>query len=159
MEKVDASFQEQLVLLRDLTRTTGVLHDAQVLQLKLWPLVAVPHATASEFVFNWEDKEIDFRMKVKGKAPKDLQKRLESLDESVKFLLGDDYLVRVRFQGKVVYRGPRKAPVKQPVELEYDRSEFEHQVFRKNFEDHLKNIKELEGALDGEFPGLEGDDA
>ena len=41
---------EQLLLLRAFTKTTGMLHDAQVLQLKMWPRVVSGKKLVSK---NW----------------------------------------------------------------------------------------------------------
>lgn len=40
------SIWEQLYLLREQTRVTGALFEAQVLQLKMWGTLALPHAEA-----------------------------------------------------------------------------------------------------------------
>jgi hypothetical protein len=111
---------EQLMLLRDLTEKSGALHEAQVLQLKLWPLTVFDtYANGSEFQFSWEKHEIDFYLTTssKHKPPKDMDSRLKILDTEVKNLLGDSYLVRVRVRGKVIFRGIRKkawTPPKSP---------------------------------------------
>lgn len=108
---------EQLLLLRDLTEKTGALHEAQVLQLKLWPLTVFDkYATGSEFHFSWEKHEVDFHLSTssKYKPPADMDKRLVILDTEVKGLLGDTYLVRVRVRGKVIFRGVRKKPWTPP---------------------------------------------
>jgi hypothetical protein len=102
---------EQLTLLRGITGGGQFLHEAQVLQLKIWPLIAAPHADTSDFVFDPEKKTIDFHLKIgKGKkAPPNLEDMFDGLDRSVRAMLGDEWLVRVRVQNKVIYRGTRKA--------------------------------------------------
>lgn len=95
------------MLLKDLTRRLDMLHDAQVLQLKMWPLVLFTHARSAELAVSFENKEVDYIVKTKGKAPADLKDRFEYLNEWTKWLLGNDWLVKVKIQGKQVYRGGR----------------------------------------------------
>lgn len=97
------------MLLRALTESTGILHDAQVLQLKMYPLFYIEHARSAEVHVNLEDKEVDFYVKVKGKEPANFDAKCEELNKAVKWLLGPAWLVRVRIREKVVYRGLRGA--------------------------------------------------
>lgn len=88
---------EQLAHLSGLTKTTGVLHEAQVLQLKYWPYVMAPHAKSIETVVFQEKKEVRFVLKLGKKAPpSDFQARLDALDRSVKTMLGYDWQVVVQ---------------------------------------------------------------
>lgn len=101
---------EQLALLRGVTGGGAFLHEAQVLQLRIWPLLAAQHADSSDFIFDPEKKTIDFYLKIsKGKkAAPDFEDKLDGLDRSVRSMLGDEWLIRVRVQNKVIYRGTRK---------------------------------------------------
>jgi hypothetical protein len=101
----------QLMMLRGLTKTTGMLHEAQVLQLKHWPRIAIPHSTYSEFGFSHEKHVVEFRVKTKGKAPKDLKLRLGGLAESVRDLLGPEYTVRVKDGKKKLFESKGQVPV------------------------------------------------
>lgn len=93
----------QLMQLKALTQRTGILHDAQVLQLKMWPLV-LTHAVESEFTFKFVDKEVIFNItKTQGKKPKDLSKRLKLLSKFTKNLLGKEYAVTINFNNKRVF--------------------------------------------------------
>lgn len=100
----------QLGILRGLTRTTGVLHEAQVLQLKMWPRLAIPHAESTEFGWDPINRTIEFRARVaRGqKPPRDLVKRLKGLDRSVKSLLGTDVVVRVKAGTSVLFTSAGK---------------------------------------------------
>lgn len=100
----------QLMVLRQVTEMTGALHEAQVLQLKMWPLVAAPHAASSEFTWDGKKKEIDFTLTLnkKKRPPKDLVERFKGFDRSVKAMLGEDWLVRIKVNGAVIFRGRRK---------------------------------------------------
>lgn len=94
---------EQLLLLKELTKTTGMLHEAQVLQLKIYPLV-LTHAIRSEFQFDFNSKEVIFNLlETKGKAPKGLKERLELLVNYVHTLLGSEYKVIVKFKNRKIF--------------------------------------------------------
>lgn len=97
MDKIDENF-EQLMLLKSITKKTGGLHEAQVLQLKMYPLV-LTHATKSEFSFDFNKKAIIFTItEVKGKTPKNIEERLDLLISYTKTLLGNEYSVEVKFK-------------------------------------------------------------
>lgn len=105
---VNPDQEKQLLMLKDLTRRMGVLHEAQVLQLKMWPMTLFTHAKKTEERVNLESKEIDYDiLQTKGKKPSDLKERFEALNEWTKWLLGDDWVVRVRERGKLLYRNGR----------------------------------------------------
>ena len=93
---------EQLMSLKVLTRETGILHDAQVFQLKLWPLV-MTHAIKSEFTADFDFKDLIFNLETQGKAPTKFTKRLRLLCTYTQNLLGDDWSVTVKVKGKPVF--------------------------------------------------------
>lgn len=125
---------DQLKELRVVTGQIGVLHEAQKLQLQYWPYVAAPHATHYETHCNLKDKEIHFILKVKKKkAPKDYKDRLVALDRSVKDMLGKDWLVTVKENGKEIYNGPRLQEPKDP-----DSTDAEFVKRGKTFESPVK---------------------
>jgi hypothetical protein len=87
---------EQLMLLRETFKRTGLLHEAQVLQLKYAPLI-MTHATKAEFSLDFENKTLIYKLlEYKGKRPIDLDKRCELLVRYTKQLLGDDFVVFVK---------------------------------------------------------------
>ncbi len=91
---------EQLMSLKALTKETGVLHDAQVFQLKLWPLI-MTHATRSEFTADFDFKVLIFNItEIKGKEPTKFTKRLRLLCTYAQNLLGDEWEVTVKIKGK-----------------------------------------------------------
>lgn len=93
------------MMLRDLTNRLGALHEAQVLQLKMWPLVLFQHVKKCEERVNIEAREIDFvLLQTKGEVPKDFKKRCMTLAEWTKWLLGGDWVVRVKLRDKLVFR-------------------------------------------------------
>lgn len=104
----------QLMVLRGVTQTTGVLHEAQIVQLRYWPRIAAPHSTSCDIAWSPKDGRkrqcVEFRMKVgAGRPPKDFKARLQGLDRSVKALLGPDTTVRVKVGPKKLFesRGKR----------------------------------------------------
>jgi hypothetical protein len=95
---------EQLVQLRHLTRSTGALHEAQVQQLKLWPLV-LTHAVESHAIFDYEGSVVIFNLlKTQGNPPEDFADRLKELARYTKFLLGDEYTVLVKDNGRQIFK-------------------------------------------------------
>lgn len=91
---------ETLLLLRDLTKRTGILHEIQVGQLKMWPLVAFDNATTSEFSWDSTKKMVCFVIQTQGPAPKKMRARFTWLDQSVKALLGHEWGIKVAINGK-----------------------------------------------------------
>lgn len=95
--------------LREMTRTTGILHEAQVLQLKYWPLLAATHAKTAVPQVDVTKKICDFQIRLNKdiKPPADYDARLQKLDEAVKWLLGGDWTVRIKIKNKIMFRsGP-----------------------------------------------------
>lgn len=106
-EQTDDQLLEQLMKLKALTKETGMLHDAQVFQLKMYPLV-LTHAVKSEITFKYQDEEVIFNItETKGKKPKDIDKRLKLLEQYTQTLLGDNYKVKVKIKRKVIFSSGR----------------------------------------------------
>lgn len=102
---------EQLALLRELTRSTGILHEAQKLQLDYWVRVVVDDATGHyiEAKLEGAGRQVTYvvttsnaKKKKTKKKLQALQKKLATLDEYVKVLLGRDVTVQVKIDGKLV---------------------------------------------------------
>lgn len=107
---------EQLMLLRAMTRETGILHDAQVFQLKIWSKAAFSLAFEEglqdvEFAVGIHDdsktKEklrlVEFRVKATGKPRPPTKPLLEVLAKSVRGLLGDEYTVVAKLNGAAIF--------------------------------------------------------
>lgn len=106
---------EQLGLLREVSKTTGILHHAQVVHLQAWGQIALPHAKAIDIAWGADLRAIEYRAKVsEDKPPKDLKKRLTGLDESIKTLLGSDIKVTVKFGRQTIYTGAGKVKKNAP---------------------------------------------
>jgi hypothetical protein len=103
--EIPGSNWDQLMALRQMS-LMGILHEAQIQQLKYWPRVVFSHSTASEFIFNPEGKTIEFHLEAKGRAPKKMAERFKFFDRSVKYLLGEIYRVVVIINGKPIGDSP-----------------------------------------------------
>jgi len=88
--------------------------------LQFWGPMLLPHARDIEIGIQlpWTENEdstdqkhhdvrvVEFRVAaIKGKPPKNLKKRLKTLDEWVKRLLGTRFTVRVLVRGKLIFEG------------------------------------------------------
>lgn len=95
---------EQLVVLRDLTRRTGMLHEAQVIHLELWAKIAIPHSEDVKVLADVDRKRIVVKACVPRGTPDpdDFSYRLITLDRSVKDLLGEEWSVSVTKNKKVI---------------------------------------------------------
>ena len=72
--------EKQLQLLRDTTQRFGILHDAQVLQIKMWPITLFTHAKKCDAHIDIEQKRIDYIiLSSKGDPPEDMEKRMEEI--------------------------------------------------------------------------------
>lgn len=99
----DTEIATQLAALRDFTSVYGVLHEAQVLQLKIWPRLMFPNATRSSCVVNCEDSSISIEVKLKGKTARGQAPRTEALARTVQWMLGPQWRVKVLAGKKKLY--------------------------------------------------------
>lgn len=99
MEKKSDDILQQVVFLRRLTELTGVLHEAQVMHLKLfWGLIS--DGTGKEFAIDPEKKYLEFRLPVKGKFLKD---KTDWFIESIKTVLGSGWRISVKKGKKEIF--------------------------------------------------------
>lgn len=100
---------QQFALLQIATEEYGVLHEAQVHQLNVWFMGAVGNDFFKDYKIGWshETKEVEYRLIKPNmhKAPNNLSKRMEVLHESIKWLLGEQYRLRVveNSNNRVIY--------------------------------------------------------
>jgi hypothetical protein len=101
---------KQLMTLKELTKETGALHEAQVKQLQFWSISIIENArTFPEIKFSHQFKEIDFNFKkLKINKSKELESKFNYFVSLVQWLLGDDYIIRLKNDKGVIYRGLRK---------------------------------------------------
>lgn len=96
--------KEELMRLKDLTMMTGELSEVQVMQLKMWPRIILG-ATAAEVEFDANERSISVILqRVNHKSITEgssedfmvlFKRRMQKFDQAVKWLLGDEYTVRV----------------------------------------------------------------
>ena len=93
----------QLILLRDLTNRTGAVHEAQVLQLKLWPFTIDGNLKKTVSSVDIDNKTVRFDwIGCTLKTAKDIAK-VSKLDEAVKFLFGKDWKIIVFADNLLIY--------------------------------------------------------
>jgi hypothetical protein len=97
---------DQLKALRE-TMPDGVIHEAQVYQLKQWGPLALQHVEEIEIAVKLEDPQtVEFRAKgVTMAVPENFPQILEGLDRSVKSLLGRHWATKVLVDGAVIFEG------------------------------------------------------
>lgn len=103
-------WQDQLVALRGLTALMGVLHEAQVLQLKLWGAVAFAHVPKGkwEVRVDMDARTVTYVLPRRKRAPAQLPKLVAALDRSVHWLLGDEWALHITENNQAVYQGQRQ---------------------------------------------------
>lgn len=88
------------MLLRDQTRRTQSLHEAQVIQMRMWPRVFFVRSTKSEFGVDFERKKILYRIEMGGSKPDgphlNPKQASDRLAECTQSLLGEDWEIEVR---------------------------------------------------------------
>lgn len=114
-ETMHEDTKAQLLRLKDLTKRTGLLQEAQVINLKHWPFVLWA-ITDHEIRVDCDDCSINFVLHLKSKkTPAKREKAAaRKLEAWVQSILGDEWLVTVQYRhgkGKErdLYQGERKA--------------------------------------------------
>jgi hypothetical protein len=105
------NIEEQLLALRGLTAIAGCLHDAQLLQIKMWGAVAfAPYGKDKwEAEPDLDTKTINFKILTKKHVGyKKMAPYVHALDNSIHWLLGDDWAISIEQDGRELYRGDRK---------------------------------------------------
>ena len=98
---------EQLMVLKGLTRTTGVLHEAQIQQLRMWPHFMFPKLK-HELRVNLDTKTIEYSLKFSGKMPAKIQEKLKDLEAGIAWLLGGEWALKVFVGSTAIFKGARK---------------------------------------------------
>lgn len=98
---------DELLVLREETRKTGFLTELQVKHLKMWPLIISEKVSKVETRFSYEKNEVIFTLTMTGKITKDFDKRFKALTQWTQTLLGEEYIVKVKVDGKQVFKGDR----------------------------------------------------
>jgi hypothetical protein len=99
-------WEKQLMDLRALTATTGVVHEAQLFQITNWGAIAFGFTKWTANV-DIETQTVIFDLE-KKKHPKTLAKFVAGLDRSIHWLFGPEWGLRVKEGTRVLYEGQRK---------------------------------------------------
>lgn len=85
---------QQLMLLRETTRTTGVLFGAQVDQVKAWAWGCAPNVRSYQIFFEPERWRVRFALELEAASERSVAV-LNGVARSVRWLLGDGWDVEV----------------------------------------------------------------
>lgn len=99
------SWEAQLTALKGMTAGTGVLHEAQMLQLKTWGGLAFSGMGKWEANIDVDGKRVSYDIQSKKKIPKNLPGLIAALHRSVKWLLGDSWELEVSQGPNLLYDG------------------------------------------------------
>lgn len=103
-----ATFLEQLALLKSMTVRTGAIHEAQVLQLKMWPLL-IPDVNKAEASVDTERKMVTYKCETDSNRPtKKKAQTMENIAIWTKKMLWDETVVVFTLNGKKVYDSRNK---------------------------------------------------
>lgn len=111
---------QQLLLLKDFTKKTGVVHEAQAMQLRLQPFVLDPALESAEVEVNFETRTVNYQLKdadkpAAWKPDRGYKIRLNALDSFVKeILFGMSWKIAVFMNGTSIFTsGDKKSARKQ----------------------------------------------
>lgn len=115
--KNQLSSAEQLSKLRALTESTGIVHEAQALQLRLTPFAVDPQLDDSKVKLDMENRVARFEWASAGrgvtwKPDARYAERLSALANHVPFLLGAGWQTLVSMNGVQIFPAVGKKPVK-----------------------------------------------
>ena len=103
----DKSIFSQLQILKAMTVRTGIIHEAQAIQLKTWPML-IDNVIQSEARVFPETKTVKFICTSSGLRPtKKMKETCENIGKWTKTLLWDDTRVVVEINKKKVYDSSR----------------------------------------------------
>jgi hypothetical protein len=97
------STEEQLQLLKAMTIRTGSIHEAQALQLKMWPRL-IEGVTSSEARLDVDTQSVTFLCKGSVKKSKVNKALYENIGLWVRKILWDKTQVIIKINGKAVYK-------------------------------------------------------
>ena len=98
-----ATISEQLQLLKGMTIRTGVIHEAQALQLKSWPML-IPNVTKAEARVDTDLQMVTFVCEARKVSNAKRTKLLyRNIAEWVRNILWNDTRVIVEINGKKVF--------------------------------------------------------
>lgn len=141
-EGMNEDAKAQLLRAKDMTRRTGTLIEAQLLQLRLWPRIAFDKVLdVSIDPLDIDGKTVNYMLRVtKPPKGKDLARRVEHLENWLRSLLGDDWMLVIKTRqkkggpGRLLHRGERAAPLdNEPAMPVADLKEYEFKTPLSDF--------------------------
>lgn len=114
-QQSELDYTKQLVILRDMTKRFGCIHEAQKLQLNLWPYVVDPTIKGVEVALQFDEccAYFAFKGSTANHKTKAYQKRLQEFIRSIKFLLGDEWSTNVSLDGVTILGNDSKPAQKR----------------------------------------------
>lgn len=116
-DSANLDYTAQLVMLREMTKRFKIIHEAQSLQLQLWPYLVDNTldgikegelvSPAVRVAINIEDKKIEYTWSGSKLDPfaSDYRARLDVLLRDIGFLLGGGWTVDVVLDGNTIFSG------------------------------------------------------
>jgi hypothetical protein len=97
--------KEQLKYLKGITERIDVLHEAQTLQLRNYPLL-IPNIDTAETTIDQANKTVRYKCVSKKKPFRKTKKvdiAIQNIDEWIRFIIWDDTIVEISVDEKEIY--------------------------------------------------------
>jgi hypothetical protein len=105
MSGTQKEWVDELLLLRGITESTGIIHEAQALQLRLWPRTILPWIAKSAAEVDLDAKMVHYKCQTNQETPQsdDHESRYQALGEWTQFLLGPSWFVSISVDGNLMH--------------------------------------------------------
>jgi len=97
--------KQQLMYLKGMTERLDVIHEAQIVQLRNYPIL-IPNIKKAEMEINIDQRKITYDCESKTKTFKKTKKTLiaiENIMNWIKVIVWDSTIVEIKVNGKSVY--------------------------------------------------------
>ena len=119
----------ELMRLKDLTKRTGVIHEAQQIQLKMWALFLSPKKGSFKVRIDLDHSTVFFEFK--SLIKKYIEHYPQALARSVRHLLGSEWVTKVVVKGKTIFTSKRIEPViRKELEVETEIIPWRERLFQ-----------------------------
>jgi len=111
------SAEQQLITLRGMAERFGFLHEAQILQIKLWPFSVDPKLKSSTAEIDIEHTSILYNWVGNGVVNAKYLQRVNTLHDTVRHFFGDGWEIQILLNEKAIYpiaAAPKKKASKKP---------------------------------------------
>jgi hypothetical protein len=98
------SVKDQLFYLKGLTEQLGVVHEAQLLQIRNYPLL-IPNIKKAETELNIDTKTIVYKCQSEGRFKKTKQTKLaiSKIQEWIRYVVWNETIIIIQVDGKEIY--------------------------------------------------------